>query len=328
MKISVIVPVYNVDKYLSQCLDSILNQTHRNIEIILVNDGSTDLSESICKSYALSDHRIKFSSQENRGASSARNKGIDMASGEYIVFVDGDDTAHPRLVSTLLKGASASSQPMVSICSIGLKEEVYDQNPSSLNNESFEYISGQEAVERLLHQKIKNGPVGKMFRREAFNRIRFPEEMKVGEDLLMNLDVFTTSSVVAVSNIKLYAFSPREGSASRSNNTISRVKLIKKLTTTAKQYHDNSTLKKAFECRVFAESITALSTLMTHEKDHHKSEHYRPLINTANKLKRSTLLNKHTILRLKAYALASYISPTIPHYYVRAKRVLRLALQQ
>ena len=89
--ISIIVPVYNVESYLKRCIESILNQTFRDFELILVNDGSTDNSEIICKEYALKDERIKYFYQRNKGVSEARNKGIDNSSGEYIQFIDSDD---------------------------------------------------------------------------------------------------------------------------------------------------------------------------------------------------------------------------------------------
>ena len=96
-KISIIVPVYNAEKYLDQCIQSILNQTHTNIELILVNDGSKDLSEEICLSYEKLDDRVKFINQSNSGVSVARNSGIDYASGTYIGFVDSDDWIHPQM---------------------------------------------------------------------------------------------------------------------------------------------------------------------------------------------------------------------------------------
>ena len=90
-KVSIIVPVYNVEKYLSKCLDSIVNQTLKDIEIICINDGSVDNSQSVLEAYAKKDTRIKVINQENLGLSCARNKGIDIAQGEYIGFVDSDD---------------------------------------------------------------------------------------------------------------------------------------------------------------------------------------------------------------------------------------------
>lgn len=90
-KISIIIPIYNVEKYLKRCIDSIVNQTYKNTEIILVNDGSPDNCGEICDEYAKIDSRIKVIHKENGGLSSARNAGIDISSGEYIMFVDSDD---------------------------------------------------------------------------------------------------------------------------------------------------------------------------------------------------------------------------------------------
>lgn len=89
--VSVIIPVYNVEKYLARCLDSVVAQTYQNLEIILVNDGSTDASGEICRQYGQSDSRIRLFTQENQGLSAARNTGLDHMNGEYIVFVDSDD---------------------------------------------------------------------------------------------------------------------------------------------------------------------------------------------------------------------------------------------
>ena len=93
--ISVIIPVYNVEKYLSRCIESVLNQTYRNLEIIIVDDGSTDDSLNICRRYEKKDKRIKVIHQDNGGLSSARNKGLMNSTGEYISFVDSDDWLHP-----------------------------------------------------------------------------------------------------------------------------------------------------------------------------------------------------------------------------------------
>ena len=89
--ISIIIPIYNVEKYLEKCLDSILNQTYKNLEIILIDDGSTDNSPNICNSYCEKDKRIKIIHKNNEGVSSARNKGIELSKGKYIVFIDSDD---------------------------------------------------------------------------------------------------------------------------------------------------------------------------------------------------------------------------------------------
>lgn len=99
--VSIIVPVYNVEEYLRECVDSVLNQTYSDVEVILVDDGSTDQSGNICDEYAKMDSRIKVIHKKNRGVSSARNTGIETASGERIIFVDSDDCIHPQFAGKL-----------------------------------------------------------------------------------------------------------------------------------------------------------------------------------------------------------------------------------
>lgn len=103
MKISIIVPIYNVESYLKRCLDSLINQTYSNIEIILINDGSTDLSGDISSKYAKIDKRIKLINSSNKGVSCARNKGLELASGDYIMFVDPDDYIELNTCEMLIK---------------------------------------------------------------------------------------------------------------------------------------------------------------------------------------------------------------------------------
>ena len=104
-KVSIVIPVYNAEKYLRECLDSIINQTYENIEIIIINDGSKDSSLNICKEYAKEDSRIKLINQENIGVSKTRNKGIDVATGKYILFVDSDDYCELNMVEIAMKSA-------------------------------------------------------------------------------------------------------------------------------------------------------------------------------------------------------------------------------
>ena len=103
-RISVIVPVYNVEKYLDKCVQSILNQTYENIELVLVDDGSTDGSSKICDKYGNIDSRVKVIHKENGGLSSARNRGIDEAGGKFITFIDSDDYIHHQMLEILYEG--------------------------------------------------------------------------------------------------------------------------------------------------------------------------------------------------------------------------------
>lgn len=146
-KISVIVPVYNVGEYLRQCVDSILSQTYSNLEIIAVNDGSTDGSGAILDEYREKDIRLIAIHQENQGVSAARNKGLDVATGDYIAFVDADDYIHPEMYEKLVK-ALEDNQADISFCT---RKRVY-QNGTT---ESFSGGGGSRYSPRRSSEWIR-----------------------------------------------------------------------------------------------------------------------------------------------------------------------------
>lgn len=320
MKISVIIPVYNIEQYIQECISSILNQTHKNLEIIIINDGSTDGSKDICTQASTKDARIKLINQENRGVSAARNAGLEIATGDYITFVDGDDSAPPEYIEHLLSMTRDSTIDIVTSKTksgdIGLSTE-----PSTLST-----ISGKEAAIRLMHQRILNGPMGKLIKRDLLNTIRFQEDLKVGEDLVLNYQILRKANLVATSNARLYTYRERQGSASRSKNTESRHKLILTLEEIRSRVEGDRELYTAVTCRIFAESMSTLSTLLSHQSKYKDTPTYRHLINIVRRERLRTLLNPSTLTlpRLRAYALSSYIHPHIPHLYVSLKRRLKI----
>lgn len=199
-KISVIVPVYNAKKYLGWCVNSILNQTFRDFELLLVNDGSTDGSLEICNNYAALDSRVRVITKENGGVSSARNQGLQEARGEYIQFVDSDDTIAPQMMERLLEAAKMYEKNLV-ICSsyqVAMMEDgTFGLNKLGLKGQVSEIVLDQEAFWRELAHLIWETssiecPWNKLFSREIIleNQLRFPEEYSLGEDFLFNLDYF------------------------------------------------------------------------------------------------------------------------------------------
>lgn len=177
--ISVIIPVYNAEKTIIRCVKSICKQSYQNIEIILIDDGSSDKSYEICKKLSYQDSRIHVYRQKNKGVSSARNNGINQAKGKYICFVDSDDWVDPDYVGILIKymvpnGMSASG--------------IYNNSNRRLNNPiRVTYLSIDEAQISVLSLKgIQGFPFGKLFDREVIEKfhIRFNEEITICEDLL------------------------------------------------------------------------------------------------------------------------------------------------
>ena len=183
--VSVIIPVYNVEKYLENCLNSIINQTYKDIEIILIDDGSTDSSGDICDVYAAKDQRIKVIHKENGGVSSARNIGLSLATGEYIGFVDSDDYIHKDYFEILLRGISKINCDL-SICSMKTFEGYSNINDEMLQftEDDFQIFDKDQTFGELLNNKKIYGYLwNKLFKKELIIE-HFNEEIHFAEDFL------------------------------------------------------------------------------------------------------------------------------------------------
>lgn len=169
-KVSIVIPVYNAERFLDQTIQSVLNQSYRSLELILVNDGSTDHSLEICKKYADQDFRIKVIDGKNAGANSARGKGVENAIGEYVYFMDADDTIGSQELQTLYNEIG-DADLLMSGC----------RNELILNR--WEYIKA------LLNHQIPLRLCGHLYRRSILERLFFdtPREIRMGEDMLSNL---------------------------------------------------------------------------------------------------------------------------------------------
>ena len=211
-KISIVVPVYNMEKYLERCVNSLLAQTYKNIEIILVDDGAKDSSPEMCDQYAKTDARIKVIHKPNGGLSSARNAGLDAATGDYIGFVDSDDYVSPEMYARLAERLENSDCDIANVMYVRADEEG-NTTPSKVPHNTDKEISAlQFARELMLH----TGDVSvwsKLFKAEIFDGIRFPEG-KLNEDLLVMLDVLRKVEKIAfVAHVGYYYF-VRSGSIS------------------------------------------------------------------------------------------------------------------
>ncbi len=221
--VSLIVPVYNVEPYIKECLESILGQTYRNLEIILINDGSTDDSFSICKKYAESDERIRLISKENGGLASARNRGIREAKGDYIGFIDSDDRIHNKFVEALIK------EILIYDCGIAVSD--YSNNIKKINyseNKSI-LLERSDAISRLLDDRgYKCFACNKLFKKSLFSDINFPEG-ELFEDIIPLYKLFKKVQNIAYVKCPLYYYRTRKGSISRAKFTKGNYHLIKSI---------------------------------------------------------------------------------------------------
>lgn len=207
--ISIIVPVYNVQEYLKNCINSILNQSYKNIEIILVDDGSTDESSSICDLYVKKDNRIKVIHKENGGLSDARNMGIKSARGKYITFVDSDDYLDENYVKVLYILITENNSDIA--CSRMKKTD--SLNDKIINkNEKINIYNSIDAIKEILYQRnIDNSAPSKLFKKDLFENILFPVGYAF-EDLDTMYKLFLQANKIVSTTNNYYLYYQRQGS--------------------------------------------------------------------------------------------------------------------
>ena len=230
MLVSIIIPVYNVEAYLTECLDSVVNQTFRDMEIILVDDGSTDNSPEIMQAFAEKDSRIKIITQPNRGVSAARNTGLRAASGEYILFVDSDDTILPETVETLYNKIRETDSDLLLgnelFCHENKRWSMDFKRDEALN--SITGISGKACYIKLMEVNAFPPSAPLFFiRREliTLNSIFFKEGI-IHEDELWCVEAMLNAKRVSLIDFNYYLYRQREGSIMHSNNHEFRIKSL------------------------------------------------------------------------------------------------------
>lgn len=202
--ISVIIPVYNVEKYLMDCLDSIIAQDYTPLEVILVNDGSTDSSGEICRTYRARHSNIKYIEQANGGVSKARNRGIEEASGAYLAFIDSDDSVGREYFQKLY---CCIEKENADLC-LG---SISDSNGCKMhmNSTVVDFTSNQtEDFYELNTRFLLYGPVAKLYKTSIIeqNKIRFPEDMSYGEDLVFNCRYLSVCNRIVYENSVSYFY--------------------------------------------------------------------------------------------------------------------------
>ena len=214
MLVSVIVPVYNVAPYLREALDSVVNQTYKDLEIIIVDDGSTDGSADICEEYADSDARIKLIKQPNKGLSGARNTGLENATGDLVAFVDSDDSISPLFVELLVSAMISSDSP-IGVCRCSIIYSNGSMNGVVASSVFPTILKGvyerADALRLLVEETMSVNVCNKLFRRELFSDVRFAEG-HVYEDAYPCFKLFDKAERVVLIDESLYNYRRRPDS--------------------------------------------------------------------------------------------------------------------
>lgn len=226
MKLSIIVPVYNVEKYIERCINSILAQTIDSFEIILIDDGSTDGSGEICDKYAQNNHNIIVIHKENAGISTARNVGIEIAKGDFIGFVDSDDWIDKNMYKTLYDLCIRHRADISTCRTKSTKLELVETQYIGVDEVDVETLTNKEAILRLYNNDLTGYCVwNKIFSRELFQGIRFPIG-RIYEDAAIIYKLINKSSLIVVYNCALYNYFIGNISITRSKFSTRRLDVI------------------------------------------------------------------------------------------------------
>lgn len=213
-RVSIIVPVYGTEQYLPKCIDSLRGQTHRNIEIILVDDQSPDACPAICDTYAGEDNRIKVIHQMNKGVSGARNTGLAAATGEYVLFVDSDDELYPAAVEILLRDMREHDGDIVSgvkrvVDGNGIAQDAHDDGTLTV------YREDEPLLLSLAGDRNTNSACAKLFKTSFIRGVCFEEGRNIHEDGFFLFQCYMNKPVLVQHNVAVYQYNVREGSGSR-----------------------------------------------------------------------------------------------------------------
>ena len=209
-KVSVIIPAYNAEKYIKRCLDSIIGQTYSELEIIVVNDGSTDQTKEILQQY--SDSRVLIFHQENQGVSSARNRALEEASGEYIIFVDGDDYVEAEYIQKMLNAAEKKKCDLIA-CGY-VVQDTHGKEVSAFPKRKNQFCLGLEGyvsheeffMGMLTHGSINSALWNKLFKKKIIGDVRFRKDIAIGEDWLFLAKIVQKSEAIYFISDKLYHY--------------------------------------------------------------------------------------------------------------------------
>ena len=314
--ISIIVPVYNVEKYLKRCISSIIEQTYKNIEIILVDDGSTDKSLEICKKYSKTDKRINVYHKKNGGLSSARNYGIKKSKGNYIIFVDSDDYINNFFVEKLYM-CLINEQADISCCyfeTFSSKDPTY--NIENKKNIKIDVFDSKQAIINMMYDKgINNSASCKIYKKELFKKISYPLNMYF-EDLATTYKVFDISKKIVLYRCPLYYYYQRSESILHQIND-KKINDLLHTMTDINLYFKN---KPEYKNSILAREINAHFYIYRNSNNKALKSSSKEFI---KKNRKTVLFDSNITKKTKYGLLLSYISFSLVNHIFYAKEIIK-----
>ncbi|MFZ1302008.1 MAG: glycosyltransferase family 2 protein [Candidatus Microsaccharimonas sp.] len=313
--VSLVVPCYNTSSFIEESINSLLEQTYTNIEIILIDDGSLDATGEICDKLALKDNRITVVHQTNQGVSAARNTGLDDAKGEYVVFVDSDDVLRKNAVEILYKMIEMTHSEVVMAQRFNIYEDgiIKDGNVGNLDYQKY---GSKELVNHALYGQ--NGAtstvIGNLYSRELLSDLRFDTNIHYAEDILFNITAILKAKLTCVVYYPIYGYRIRTGSAMRTGFKQDRMGGLEALDKVAHLTGMSQSGGRATKTRRFIECINILRLI---NNDSQYVKEVSVCVDIIKSSRYHVLFDVHAPLRFRLYAFFSYVHPELPASFRR-----------
>lgn len=305
--VSVIIPVYNVDKYLGRCVDSVLKQTYSNLEIILIDDGSEDKSGDLCDYYTETDRRVRVLHKKNGGLSDARNTGIEMAKGKYVYFVDSDDFIAMDAIGLLIESILSHDADIATHGYVHYYDEGSDGIAYNFANNTQSTLSNTDALEKLLYEEnVTTSACMKLYKRQLFGEnIRFPLG-KIYEDLAIVYRLFAEADKIVLNSVPKYYYYERVGSTTQRSFSSKRMDGLD-IAKEQLNFIDEKfpTLTAAAQYRLFAEAVY-ISMKMPWHKNFYKIEK-EAISEVIHQYRRAVLINRKAKWSMRQRALIVFL---------------------
>lgn len=306
--ISVVVPIYNVKDYLEECLESLIKQSYASFEVLMVNDGSTDESESICLKYAQKDERFKYFYKQNGGLSDARNYGIDRAAGNYITFLDSDDYVEMNYLEELYNGL-VNNDADISIVQYHRVDEL-GNTYLDLALGSSALFSTKDALLNMFYQRnISVSASAKLYKVELFDEIRFVRG-RLYEDILTVPLLLKKAAKVYYSNKILLNYRVRSNSITESKFTPRSIHMLENALKIAEEFNDES-IMKATKAYVFGKASILFYQISTQTDKNQFVEEKKNIWNTIKEYRKMNIMNSEARTLNRVAAFISYFGKEI-----------------
>lgn len=306
--ISIIIPIYNSAQYLHRCIDSVLAQDYINMEIILIDDGSNDESPTICDEYATSYKNITVLHIPNGGASLARKKGIEIAKGQYLSFVDSDDYVTPNYISTLYLAIQKYHTQVA-----GCRTQVKENNDKTIPNFNISLLEGKTLMYRFFHYEFW-GMHGKLYKYETFSKVYFPKET-LSEDYLINTQIFMYDCKIALVESQLYIYEKRPNSLSQTPLSLRAFEEFKNTSHVYEIVKQKMPQYTQLALKNVVETSIKLLLMDTTTKRSQFSTQYKPIYTFLKTETYNIYKNKYLLRKLKFIALTLRYFPKMSRIY-------------